>query len=62
MGQGHRGGYAIAGRRWDATAEARRPDPFEKHARETQLANPPASWGRDTHLYSMMCGSGLWMA
>jgi len=22
----------------------------------------PASWGRDTHLYSMMCGSGLWMA
>jgi hypothetical protein len=59
MGQGHRGGDAIAGRRWDATAEARRSDPFEKHARES---NQPASWGRDTHLYSMMCGSGLWMA
>ena len=45
MGQGHRGADAIAGRRWDATAAARRSDPFEKHARETQLANPPRVMG-----------------
>ena len=39
MRRGHRGADAIGGRGENAAADARRPDRFEKHARETRESN-----------------------